>query len=131
MNIERKKINIGKYHVSGPLLPGEEDTSDLTKKIRKILMNLRLIQSRKEDKVIEQDDRGNPYLPIFYDLTKRTIEFEIMVKMSYDIDFKIRKGRRFTISRIFSVELIEEFAPPNSAFDLYKTDIRMKSGWWS
>ena len=131
LKIKHDKFFLGKYHVRGPLLPGEEDTPDLTKMIRKLLMILKLMESRIEKDISVTDEKGYPYFPTFYDITKSQIEFDILIKMSFDTDIKIRKDRRLTISRIFSVELNEEFAPPNSAFDLYTTNIRMKSGEWS
>lgn len=64
-------------------------------------------------------------------MQSRVTDFDILIKMSFDMDIKIRKEKRLKLIRIFSVELKEEFAPPNSAFDLYTTNIRMKSGEWS
>jgi len=130
LNIDNKKIHLGKYHVNGPLFPGEEDALDLTYKIRKILLDLQFLKKRKEMDFVKEDEQGL-YIPTLYDLAKGTFEFEILLKISYEIDIKINEEKMQNMTRIYNVKFTSKFAPPDSRFDLYDTSIGMKSGDWS
>lgn len=130
-------FHFGTYVIKGPLFPGEQEIQDITDLLRSVMINRKLMATHTIEWPV-QDNFGNYSYDRedIYTILKGKIEFDIIIKINFEINIEYMKQNKFNIERLFNVvfeipDTPYDEPPPDYEYeDNYETNIRMKTGIW-